>query len=178
MTENTSIARPYAQAIFELARDSGDYAQWSEALASLAIFAADPDMNALFNNPRASREEVAAVLIDLVGERLDGPGKNLVNLLARNRRLYALDAIAVQFEAFRAEAERTVQAELETALPVSAAHRDRIIEALAKRLERQVELSVSTNESLVGGAVIRAGDLVIDGSVRAQLDKLAAAIGT
>jgi F-type H+-transporting ATPase subunit delta len=71
-----------------------------------------------------------------------------------------------------------VQAELETALPVSAAHRDRIIEALAKRLQRRVELSVSTNESLVGGAVIRAGDLVIDGSVRAQLDKLAAAIGT
>ena len=99
-----------------------------------------------------------------------------MRLLAQNRRLHALPVIAEQYEYLRAEAERTVQAELESALPVSDAQQQRIAEALSQRMGRRVELTVKTNEELLGGAVVRAGDLVIDGSIRARLEKLATAI--
>ena len=99
-----------------------------------------------------------------------------MRLLAQNRRLHALTVIAEQYERLRAEAEQTVQAELESALPVSDTQQQRIAEALSKRMGRRVELTVKTNEELLGGAVVRAGDLVIDGSIRARLEKLATAI--
>ena len=176
MSENASIARPYAQAVFEMARDSGSFSAWSEALGALASLAQEPQVNALFAHPGVARDELAGVIIELCGDRLDEPGRNLVRLLARNRRLGALEAIAQQYALLRAEAERTIQAQVESALPVSDDHQQRIAEALEKRLGRRVELSVSTDASLIGGAVIRAGDLVIDGSVRARLEKLAAAV--
>ena len=96
--------------------------------------------------------------------------------MAQNRRLLALPAIAEQYEILRAEAERTIKAELETALPISDGEQHRIATALKSRLGREVELVVTTNRELVGGAVIRAGDLVIDGSIRARLERLAAAV--
>jgi F-type H+-transporting ATPase subunit delta len=176
MSENASIARPYAQAVFEMARESGNYEVWSGALSALAALAQEPQVSGLFAHPRVARDALAGVLIELCGDRLDEAGRNLVRLLARNRRLGALEAIAQQYELLRAEAERTIQAQVESALPVSDDHQQRIAEALEKRLGRRVELSVSTDASLIGGAVIRAGDLVIDGSVRARLEKLAAAV--
>ena len=123
-----------------------------------------------------SRRELALVFTDVCGDRLDENVKNLVRLLAQNRRLHALPAIAEQYEHLRAEAEQTVQAELESALPVSDTQQQRIVEALSQRMGRRVELTVKTNEELLGGAVVRAGDLVIDGSIRARLEKLATAI--
>ena len=178
MSENASIARPYAQAVFELARDGMDYARWSDALHTLAKLASEPQISVLFTHPRVAREEVATILIEGCGEVLDDAGRNLVRLLARNRRLGALAAIAERYELLRADAERTVQAKLESALPVSEDHQRRISQALEKRLGRRVELTVNTDATLIGGAVIRAGDLVIDGSVRARLEKLAAAVSS
>ena len=108
---------------------------------------------------------------------LMGRGRNLIRLLAQNRRLHALPAIEEQYETLRAEAERTIRAELESALPVSEQELQRIASALKARLGRDVELVCKINEKLIGGAAIRAGDLVIDGSVRARLEKLAATVG-
>ena len=176
MAELSSIARPYAQAVFELAKDSGQYGPWSEVLKFLAMVAADKDMVALFSNPRVSRQQAADIVIDLFGEAVGDEPKHLVRLLAQNRRLLALSAIAEQYEILRAEAERTIRAELETALSISDGEQHRIAEALKTRLGREVELVVTTNRELVGGAVIRAGDLVIDGSIRARLERLAAAV--
>jgi len=176
MSENASIARPYAQAVFEMAREGRNYAAWSDALGTLADLAKEPQVSGLFAHPHVARDALAGVLIELCGDHLDEAGRNLVRLLARNRRLGALEAIWQQYELLRAEAERTIQARVESALPVSDDHQRRIAEALEKRLGRRVELSVSTDASLIGGAVIRAGDLVIDGSVRARLEKLAAAV--
>ena len=176
MAELFSIARPYAQAVFELARASGDYNDWSQSLGAMALVSRDPDMKALIRNPRASRQEIAQVIADVCGNQIEEKGKNLLRLLAQNRRLHVLPAIADQYENLRAEAERTVQAELESALPVSDSEQQRIADALTARLGRKVELVCSITETLVGGAVIRAGDLVIDGSVRARLEKLAVAI--
>ena len=176
MAELSSIARPYAQAVFELAKDSGQYGTWSEVLKFLAMVAADKDMAALFSNPRVSRQQAADIVIELFGEVVGDETKHLVRLLAQNRRLLALPAIAEQYEILRAEAERTIKAELETALPISDGEQHRIATALKSRLGREVELVVTTNRELVGGAVIRAGDLVIDGSIRARLERLAAAV--
>ena len=176
MAELSSIARPYAQAVFELAKDSGHYGPWSEALEFLAKVAADKDMAALFSNPRVSRQQAADIVIELLGEAVGDEPKNLVRLLAQNRRLQALSAISEQYELLRAEAERTIRAELESALPISDEEQHRIAGALKTRLGREVELVVTTNRELVGGAVIRAGDLVIDGSIRARLERLAAAV--
>lgn len=176
MAENSNIARPYAQALFELAESAGDFGLWSEALRVMAMVAVDPNMNAVFINPRISRREIGKAVIEVCGEHIDSQGRNLIRLLAQNRRLDALPAIAEQYETLRAEAERSVRAELESALPISEQERQRISEALKKRLGRDVELVCKINEKLIGGAVIRAGDLVIDGSARARLEKLAAAI--
>ena len=176
MAELSNIARPYARAVFELAKADADYSVWSEQLDLLAAVAADPNVGGLFNNPRVSRRELALVFTDVCGDRLDENVKNLVRLLAQNRRLHALPAIAEQYEHLRAEAEQTVQAELESALPVSDTQQQRIVEALSQRMGRRVELTIKTNEELLGGAVVRAGDLVIDGSIRARLEKLATAI--
>lgn len=177
MAEISNIARPYAQAVFELARADGKYVRWSDALAVMAMVAADSTMSALFNNPRVSRHDTGVALADVCGDRIDNQGRNLVRLLAKNRRLHALPAIAEQYERMRADAERTVKAELESALPVTQKEQQRIADALKIRLGRKVELVCRINEDLIGGAVIRAGDLVIDGSARARLEKLAAAIG-
>ena len=176
MAELSNIARPYARAVFELAKAGVDYSAWSEQLDLLSAVAADPNVGGLFNNPRVSRRELAFVFTDVCGDRLDENVKNLVRLLAQNRRLHALPAIAEQYEHLRAEAEQTVQAELESALPVSDTQQQRIVEALSQRMGRRVELTVKTNEELLGGAVVRAGDLVIDGSIRARLEKMATAI--
>ena len=176
MAELSNIARPYARAVFELAKAGAAYSAWSEQLDMLAAVAADPNVGDLFNNPRVSRRELSLVFTDVCGDRLDENVKNLVRLLAQNRRLHALPAIAEQYEHLRAEAEQTVQAELESALPVSDTQQQQIVEALSQRMGRRVELTVKTNEELLGGAVVRAGDLVIDGSIRARLEKLATAI--
>ena len=176
MAELFSIARPYAQAVFELARSSGDYTGWSQSLSAMAQVSRDPEMKRLIQNPRVSRQEIAQVIADVCGSGVGEEGRNLLRLLAQNRRLHVLPAIADQYENLRAEAERTVQAELESALPVSDSEQQRIADALTARLGRKVELVCRINETLVGGAVIRAGDLVIDGSVRARLEKLAVAI--
>ena len=176
MAELSNIARPYARAVFELAKTDADYSVWSERLEWLATVAADPNIGTLFNNPRVSKHALAGVFTDICADQVDGNAKNLVRLLAQNRRLHVLPAIAEQYERLRAEAEQTVQAELETALPVSDTQQQRIAEALSQRMGRRVELTVKTNEKLLGGAVVRAGDLVIDGSIRARLEKLATAI--
>ena len=176
MAELFSIARPYAQAVFELARSNGDYTGWSQSLGAMAQVSRDREMKRLIQNPRVSRQEIAQVIADVCGSGVGGEGRNLLRLLAQNRRLHVLPAIADQYEKLRAEAEQTVQAELESALPVSDSEQQRIADALTARLGRKVELVCRINETLVGGAGIRAGDLVIDGSVRARLEKLAVAI--
>ena len=176
MAELFSIARPSAQAVFELARSYGDYTGWSQSLSAMAQVSRDSEMKGLIQNPRVARQEIAQVIADVCGSGVGEEGRNLLRLLAQNRRLHVLPAIADQYENLRAEAEQTVQAELESALPVSDSEQQRIADALTARLGRKVELVCRINETLVGGAVIRAGDLVIDGSVRARLEKLAVAI--
>lgn len=176
MADASTLARPYAQAIFEVAKESGQFAPWSERLTLISSVVADPQMKALISSPRVERDQLAGLVNDVCGDRLDDNARNLVRLLAQNRRLGATADVAEQFEELRAEEERVVEAELQTAVEIDESQRDRFAKALEKRLGRSVKLVCTTNPDLLGGAVVRAGDMVIDGSVKAQLQKLAGAI--
>jgi F-type H+-transporting ATPase subunit delta len=172
MAETVTIARPYAQAAFLFANSRQALGEWSGMLELLAAIAADPAMAGLIDSPRLTEAQRADLFIDIGGERLNDKGRNFIRLLAENRRLKLLPEIAALYEIQRREAEKTVRAELVSAFPVSDAHKASVIEALKKRLGREIELDCSTDSALLGGAIIRAGDLVIDGSVRGKLERL------
>jgi F-type H+-transporting ATPase subunit delta len=176
MADLRTLARPYAKAAFELARESRSLGQWSQTLKTLAAAAGDAQVSALLANPRLSRGDVAAVLTSALGDKLDAQARNFVKLLAENGRLSALPAIAEEFEALKAEAEQRVEVEITTATAVGEAQQQSLLAALRKRLARELEVSWKTDASLVAGAVIRAGDLVIDGSVAGELAQLRQAV--
>lgn len=174
MADFNTIARPYAQAVFALAREKGTLKEWSETLELLATVARDPQMGPLLVNHRLTSEQLQGMILDVCGDQLDQAGRNFVALLGENWRLVLLPEIAEQYEALRAAEEGTLQAKLISAKPVEKSVREALASALGKRLSRKVTLQAEVDESLLGGAVIRAGDLVIDDSVRGRLKRLAA----
>lgn len=175
MAEKITIARPYAQAVFEIARERGTMPGWSKTLELLAVVVSDPRMEQLLGNPHVSSDQLVALIADVCGEQL-GEARSLVQVLAENRRLGLLPELRAHYEAMRAEAERTVHAEVVSAFPLTDAQKAGIEASLKKRLGREVQLTCATDETLIGGAVIRAGDLVIDGSVAAHVSRLAGAL--
>ncbi|NIP73911.1 MAG: F0F1 ATP synthase subunit delta [Gammaproteobacteria bacterium] len=176
MAELTTIARPYAQAAFKRASETGRLAEWTEMLAYAAAVAEDETVARLASSPRVDKQRFAELFIDICGEHLDEEGRNLIKTLAENRRLAVLPKIAEVYEAYRAEAEKSLQAQIITALPVDEEQVGKVAKALQARLGREVRLTATTDGSLIGGAVVRAGDMVIDGSVRGRLAKLASAL--
>jgi len=176
MAETLTIARPYAQAAFLFASEHHALKDWSEMLELLAAVASDPTMAQVIDNPQLTETQVADLFISIGGERIDEKCQNFIRLLAENGRLQLLPDIAAAFEVQRREAEHTVQAQLVTAYPASESQKDAVIAALKKRLERDIELDCTTDSSLLGGAIIRAGDLVIDGSVLGKLERLGNAL--
>lgn len=177
MSESSNIARPYAQAIFELARDSGRFDEWSDSLKSLCEIVEHPDIEAMINDPRITREQILDVMLEIGGDGFDEQTGNLVRILGHYRRLAAIPMIARQYESLRAQEEGIIEAELETAFEIEDEQRSSLIAALQKRLGRRVRLTSSVNPDLLGGVVVRAGDWVIDGSVRARLEKLSSSLG-
>ncbi len=176
MAEKTTIARPYAEAVFEIARDQQELGPWSEMLAVIAHIVADERVGGLIGNPRVQKSQVAELVLGVAGDKLNEAAGNLVKLLADNGRLAVLPEIAALFEGLRAEAESTVEARVIAAFTVSEAQQKQIAKALKQRLGREVKITCETDEDLLGGAIIRAGDLVIDGSVTGQLAKLGTAL--
>ena len=173
MAENSTIARPYAQAAFDIANEKSDLKNWSDMLQLIAAVAADAVMSDMISNPSIEREKVVEIIVDVCGDNLNDLAKNFVKVLAENGRLNVVTEIALGYEEHRAEAEKTVEAEVTSAFPLSDAQIKSMTEALKKRLGREVTLNTNIDETIVGGAIIRAGDLMIDGSVSGQLDKLA-----
>ena len=176
MAEKTTIARPYAQAAFDLAQGAGDLKGWSAMLQFVAMVAEDATMNCLIGNPSVQRDKLVNLIIDICGDKLNEAGKNFVRVLGENKRLDVLTEIAVLYEQQRAEAEKSVEAEVTSAFKLSDAQIARFAEALKKRLGRDVHLVAKIDESIIGGAIVQAGDLVIDGSVSGQLNKLSHAL--
>lgn len=171
--ERATLARPYAEAVFRLARERNALAHWSEMLKLAAAVAGDPQMNRLIDNPRVPRERFVEFFLDVCGKKMDKDGANFIRLLAENRRIQLLPEIAALYEQLRAAAEARVEAEVVSAAAVSPEQLKTIAAALKRRLGRDVRLATRLDPSLIGGIVIRAGDLVIDGSVRGKLGALA-----
>jgi len=179
-----SVARPYAQAVFELAGAEGRLQAWSDFLQLAAQVVLDPAARRLLSTPGTGAAQLADALAGIARDRLGGPllaggqaqGANFLRLLVENRRIEALPDIAARFEALKAAAENTLEVTLTSASPVDGEQRRRIEEALNKRFNRQVRLAVEVDPQLIGGARLQVGDRVIDGSVRSGLDKLATAL--
>ncbi len=176
MAEKTTVARPYAQAVFDLAHSKGALSDWSDTLQLAVAVIADPRVQRMISHPRVRKEQIQSLVLDVGGAGFSAKAQNFIKVLIENRRLDLLPEIAAQYELYRAEAERTLAAEVVSAFPVNNEQQAKIIAALKKRLGRDITLSCTVDETLLGGAIIRAGDLVIDGSITGQLTKLTSAL--
>jgi F-type H+-transporting ATPase subunit delta len=178
VAERATIARPYAKAAFEYARDAQAFAAWSQGLRTAADIVADPRVADLVSNPEKTTAERAEFVIGIAGANLDPAMQNFVRVLAENHRLLLLPEIVVHYEAERARIENTVDVEVISAVALDAAQADKLAAALTSRLKRRVRMKNSVDAALLGGAVIYAGDLVIDGSLKGRLERLATELTT
>jgi len=176
MAEPSTIARPYAEAAFRLADGQGKLAEWSAALADLAAVAADARVKAAVGDPNLPAAKVAGLFISILAGKLTGETENFVRVLAGNGRLDVLAEIRTQYEVLKNEREGTVEAEVYTAFEMNAAQVADLVQRLEKRTGRKVRTKVLIDKNLIGGVKIVVGDKVIDGSARAQLGALEAAL--
>jgi F-type H+-transporting ATPase subunit delta len=176
MAEPSTVARPYAEAAFRLADDAGALAQWSEMLAALAAVSADERVDRAVGDPNLSEAQVAGLFISILAGRLNGEAENFVRVLAHNNRLELLPQIRVQFEGLKNEREGVVEADVQSAFELSEAQLADLVQRLEKKTGRKVRARVNIDRELIGGIKVVLGDKVIDGSARAQLGALEAAL--
>ena len=173
MQENTTVARPYAQAVFETASEESKLTEWSEMLKLLAAVVADAQMKAVLEDPTMDAAALSDFVLGVCGQALSETGNNLVKVLAGAGRLTIIPEINKLYEQLRAEAEGVVEVGVISAYELAPEQQAVISEVMAKRLGRKVEITHEIDDSLIGGVVIRAGDEVIDASVRGRLKALA-----
>jgi len=173
MSDNTTAARPYAKAIFEIAQADAKQPEWSDVLALLTEVVNNKDMRDVLDSPHMGAADKGGLLIDIFSDKLSESNRNFVKLLAENGRLALMPEIFVLYEELRAEAESKIEATVTSAYPLSDAQLQAMTEALKKKLGCDVTLVTQTDSTLIGGVIIKAGDLVIDGSAQARLDSLA-----
>jgi F-type H+-transporting ATPase subunit delta len=171
--EKITIARPYAEAVLSRALETETLDRWSEMLGLLSALIQSPELAALIDNPELSRDQVEAALLEICGTLLNEEGQNLLRILVRNRRLLILPDIAALYEQLKRECQGTLQVQICSAYALDESQKHALADALKERLQRDIEISSEQDSSLIGGVLIRAGDLVIDGSVRGQLHQLA-----
>jgi F-type H+-transporting ATPase subunit delta len=176
MAEKVTIARPYARAAFEYAQEQKAFARWSQMLATVATAVSDERVKKLLSSPRVAQADLVELLAGVAGDSLDEHGRNFIGTLAQNRRLALLPQIAAGYETLRADAENTADVHITSAIPLNDAQRQRLTAALQKRLKREVRLHCDVDASLLGGAIVRAGDMVIDGSLKTGIERLGSEI--
>ena len=173
MADRLTIARPYARAAFEEARADRHLGPWAQALHVGAAVVRDVRVQSLLGNPRVTPSELAQLVIDIAAGDLGAHGENFVRTLAANRRLAYLPEIAELFEVMKDAEEGIADVTVTSASELGEGERRKLAAALERRLKRRVRAHYETDPALIGGAVLRAGDLVIDGSLRARLDRIA-----
>ncbi len=176
MAESITIARPYAKAAFEAAKDKEALAEWSEMLTYASAVAADENMIDILDHPALTSEKKAEIFAEVCGDKLSDQGKNFVTVLAENDRITLIPDIAELFEVFKSQLEHSIDVEIESAFELGSEQQDKLAQALSAKLDRKVVVSSTTNQELIGGAIVRTKDLVIDASVRGKIAKLAEAI--
>ena len=175
MAELSTLARPYAKAAFEYADAAASLDVWLEQIATVAAVVHEPRVRDLLAGPTRTTEEHADLLITLCGD-LPDPVANFTRVLAANRRLTLLPEISAQFSQLKAAREKSIEVHVSSAFDMPQETRNRLARALGDKLQREVILSSETDSSLLAGVLIKAGDIVIDGSVRGRLNKLADAL--
>lgn len=165
-------ARPYAKAVFELALQQKNLLQWSNMLAAAAQVCLDKRVKPLFGDPLFPPRRLGDLVINVCARIFDNYAKNLIRLLAYNKRLSLLAEIKQLYEIYRADYERNIIVNVISFMSLSETQQTTLMAVLERRLQRRIVLKNSVDKALLGGAIIQAGDLVIDGSVRGQLQKL------
>ncbi len=173
MQENATIARPYAQAAYEYAGESGTLQNWSDFLAVLGCVVSDPTVRNLINDPRVGKTRVGEILLDLVAEYMPEGGKNFIKVLIDAGRLPLAGDISRIFEALRADAEGIADVEVVSAYPLDEEQESSLIDAVKRNVSKQVRVRTHVDNALIGGVILRVGDLVFDLSVRGRLNQLA-----
>lgn len=176
MSELSTLARPYAEAVFRMALGENDLAGWSSRLQSLALIVSDAQVARLIADPAVAADRVADLIVEVAGSDLGERGGNFVKVLAENDRLSLLPEIGAQFEALKANAEGTLEATITSAQELTQAQLDELVAGLKTRFNRAVNVQVAVDPELIGGAVIAIGDQVIDGSVKGRLQRMSFAL--
>jgi len=176
MSELTTAARPYARAVFEMADKSGKLGEWSEILGFMGDIASDEQVVELLASPKMAKQAGADAFVKLTDGKLNEEAKNLVSMLAENNRLSLLPEMSALYEVLKDEAEGSVEAIVTAAKKLTQTEEQSIADALGKRLGKKVKLKVSVDDALLGGAIVQAGDLVIDGSLKGRLAKMTSVV--
>lgn len=176
MAEALTIARPYAEAAFRLAKDRNALAAWSETLAFIAQVAADPDMQRLIGDPNVTARQVGDLFVGICGDRIPVEARNLILLLVENRRLPLLPQIVELYEELKAAQEGVREARIVSAFPLDGTELKTLVAQLEKRFASRIEAKVEVDKELIGGVKVEVGDEVVDASVRAQLEAMAVAL--
>ncbi len=176
MAENVTLARPYAEAAFRLAREENQLDSWYDALARMAAVAADVDMKSLLDNPKVDHAAATKVLLDVIGSEISSEQKNFVRLLAENQRVSVLAEIHQLFAEHKNAAESVKDAKISSAFPIDNAALDILVGDLQRRFHCKIQASVEIEPELIGGVRIAVGDQVIDASVRGKLALMATAL--
>ena len=171
MSSTITLARPYAKAAFELAQKTSELASWSAKIAQSAALCRDSRILALISSPRLQAKDRVALLLP-GGEALDSTYTHFLSAMAENNRLSLLPEVQTEFEQLRAAAERTLKVKVRSALPIEAAQQQQLIEKLTLRFQRAVTLEIALQPDLIGGAVLDAGTIVIDGSLSGKLARM------
>jgi F-type H+-transporting ATPase subunit delta len=173
MADFTTAARPYAKAVYDLASENNTLDSWGDALTNLANVINEPQMSEVLSDPELGKQQKGELVIQVMGDNLNQQQQNLVKLMAENGRLILMSDVLQQFEVARAKAENKIEAEVVSAFELSAEQTDELINTLKNKLGCDVTLTTTIDESLIGGVVIKAGDTIIDASMKSQLDSLA-----
>ena len=176
MAELATIARPYAEAVFRLAKQANALPAWSDALNLIVSVYQDPQMQAAMANPKVTSADIEKLLLAICGERVDAVARNLIQLLVNNRRLSVLAEIRNLFEHLKLEDEGKLDAKISSAFPMEEAQRSQVVNLLSSRFKRKINATVTVDPDLIGGIKVEVGDKVWDASVRGRLQTMAATL--
>lgn len=173
MTELATLARPYAEAAFKHAKQAGNTGGWAESLQFLSAVVSDAELSNIVKNPKIGNDRLLQLLLDICQDQVNAEVVNLVKLLVTNGKIGLLPQISKMYEQYKADDEGYVNVDLYSAYPLTKAEQTKYVSMLEKQLNKKVNAAVSVDKSLIGGILAKAGDIVIDGSVRGQLHQLA-----
>ncbi|MEK7835390.1 MAG: F0F1 ATP synthase subunit delta [Pseudomonadota bacterium] len=176
MAETVTIARPYAEAAFRLAREERALDRWSQMLHLLEMVVQDERIARGIGDPNWTGRQLESVVLGVCGEQLDGAGRNFVQVLVDNDRLGVVPAIRALFEDLKREQEGVLEAQITSAFALDDEQQSALVRRLEAKYQRKVSAQVSVDPQLIGGVKIVVGDKVLDATVRGKLDAMAAAL--